>query len=177
MSRFLSPSRLILIVALTLTWCGLWNDISFANVVAGAAIAIAISAAGIGTTGEGGVRLVPLAKFCWLLLSDLAQSTVSVAVDSITPHDRTEESIVAVNIGPGGHRHHLLLVVAITVSPGTAVVDADPDSGTLYVHVLYGHWREKTIDHVKKLARLANEALPPSGASRSENGSMTGSNR
>lgn len=152
--------RVVIVLVLTATWCGLWRDISIANILAGALIAVAITVSGVGTTGRGGIRPVPLAKFFWLVLVDLTKSTIRVGLDAINPADRTEESIVAIDIGRGSRHHHLLLIVSITITPGTAVVDADPDSGTLYVHVLYGDWRDSTIEHVQRLAKVAAEALP-----------------
>jgi multicomponent Na+:H+ antiporter subunit E len=156
----ITPRRVVVVVALSATWCILWRDVSVANILAGAAIGIATMAAGVGTGNRGGIRPVPLLRFFWLVLVDLTKSTVSVGLDTITPHDRTEESIIAVDLPPGGRHHHLLLIVSITLTPGTAIVDADPDTGVVYIHVLYGHWRDDTAAHVRKLAQVAAEALP-----------------
>ncbi len=159
MKAWLTPRRLVIVATLTATWCGLWRDVSVANILAGALLTIAIIASGLGTTGRGGIRLIPLLKFTWLVLVDLTRSTSKVALDTITP-DSTKESIVAIEVGKAARHHHLLMIVAITISPGTAVVDADPQSGTLYVHILYRRWTESTIEHIQKLAQLAVEALP-----------------
>jgi hypothetical protein len=40
------------------------------------------------------------------------------------------------------------------------VVDADPDTGTLYLHLLHNDRRAATIEHVGQLTRLACDALP-----------------
>ena len=62
---------------------------------------------------------------------------------------------------PAGTRAHLLLlIVAVTVTPGTAVVDADPDTGRLYLHLLHLDRAEGTVEHVLELAELACRALP-----------------
>ncbi len=147
-------------MALTIIWCGLWGCISFANVAAGLLVSLAVTTAGLSTSYRGGVHLVPLAKFCWLVLVDLVRSTVSVGAEILTPTDRTNESIVAVQVPIASREHLLLLVATITLTPGTAVVDADPDNATLYLHLLHDNHRAATVAHVERLADLANAALP-----------------
>jgi multisubunit Na+/H+ antiporter MnhE subunit len=68
--------------------------------------------------------------------------------------------VIAVTLPAEARRHLLLLVVAVTVTPGTAVVDTDPDSGTLYLHLLNSAEREATELHVRRIADLACRALP-----------------
>lgn len=152
--------RTLMIGALTLAWCGLWRDISAANIISGVVISTAVSISGVGTPGRGGINVAPLAKLAWLVLVDLITSTIDVAVEILTPTDRTEEGIIAVIVPNHSRQHLLLLIVAITLTPGTAVVDADPDTGTLYLHLLHIDRRASTIAHVEDLAHLAAEALP-----------------
>jgi len=164
MTGRLSPRRLATITILTAVWCGLWGSVSTANVLGGLAVAIGVTAIGIGTPGKGGIRLRPLLALTGLVLADLVRSTANVAREIITPTDSTDESIIAVDIPLPSRDHLLILVVAVTLTPGTAVVDADPDTGTLYLHLLHDHRREATIEHVHQLARLACDALPvPTG--------------
>ena len=160
MTTTLTIRRTLMIGALTLAWCGLWGSVSAANIVTGVAISTALSFSGVGTPGRGGIKLAPLAKLAWLVLVDLITSTIDVAVEILTPTDRTEEGIIAVIVPKHSRQHLLLLIVAITLTPGTAVVDADPDTGTLYLHLLYIDRRASTVAHVEDLARLAAEALP-----------------
>ncbi len=160
MSNFFKLRRLATIAALTLVWCGLWGNISIANVLSGAAIAVAINASGVGTPGTGGIRLWPLLRLVGVVAVDLVKSTVNVAAEIITPVDSTDESIVAVEVSVPTKDHLLLLVIAVTLTPGTAVVDADPETGTMYLHLLHDKRRDETVAHVHQLAELACEALP-----------------
>jgi len=141
-------------------WCALWRTVSIANILSGTLIAVAVLAGGFGTPNRGSIRLVPLLKFASLVAVDLVLATVNVAKEVLTPTDYTEESIVAVRLPEESRRHLLLLVVAVTVTPGTAVVDTDPDTGTLYLHLLHHDRKDETIEHVEKLAALACAALP-----------------
>jgi len=160
MSDMFRPRRLATIAALALMWCGLWGEVSAGNILAGLAVAVAVTAIGVGTPGTGGVRPVPLARLMALVAADLVKSTVNVAIEIITPSDDTDESIIAVEVPLPSRDHLLMLVVAITLTPGTAVVDADPETGTLYLHLLHNKRRDATIEHVRQLAELACEALP-----------------
>lgn len=160
MSTAFGPRRLLHVALLILAWCGLWQEISLPNVIMGALIGFLVTWDGVGPPAVGGVNPVALMQFTGLVLIDLVRSTVSVAKEIITPSDNTEEAIVAVKVPGAGRRHFLILTVAITLTPGTAVVDADPDKGILYLHLLYQNGQRETIEHTKRLARLAEAALP-----------------
>ncbi len=160
MTSLLRPRRIVTVASLVLVWCALWGEITAANLAAGVAIGIGITALDVGTPGSGGIRPLPLMHMLWIVGVDLVKSTVGVATEVITPTDRTDESIVAVTVPKESRDHLLLLIVAITLTPGTAVVDADADTGILYLHLLHNDRRVATIEHVEQLARLACEGLP-----------------
>ena len=163
MNRILGPfttRRIITVALLAVGWCALWGSVSVANAASGVIVGFLASSRLVGTDGFGGVRLGPLVHFGALVAIDLAQSTVSVAREILTPTDYTDEGIVAVDV-PVDTRSHLLLVIgAVTVTPGTAVVDADPDRGRLYLHLLHLSRVDATVEHVIELAELACRALP-----------------
>lgn len=152
--------RIVIAVVLVGVWCALWGEVSAANLVSGAAVAVAVLALDIGTPGVGSVRLGPLLHFAGLVALDLVVSTAVVAREVLTRTDYTAEAIVAVPVPTSARAHLLLLVVAVTVTPGTAVVDTDPDTGTLYLHLLHAERREPVVAHVQQLAELACRALP-----------------
>lgn len=158
--HWLSVRRALTLAGLTLAWCALWGSLSVANVLSGVAVGVAALTVGVGASGRGGVRLGPLLRFTWLVAIDLVVSTATVAREVLTPTDRTDEGIVAVAIPPGGKHHLLLLFVAITVTPGTAVVAAESDGSALYLHVLHCDRRDAVETHVRHLADLACKALP-----------------
>jgi len=167
MGDVLTLRRALAIGSLTAAWCAMWQTVSIANIASGVVLAIGVTTLGVGTSGRGGVRLRPLAKLIWLVWVDLFRSTIDVAIEIITPTDRTEEAIIAVQLPSTAREHLLLLIVTITLTPGTAVVDADPDSGVIYLHVLHHSRSEDTTAHVLELARLACDALPTGADDRS----------
>jgi multicomponent Na+:H+ antiporter subunit E len=155
--------RVLTVAGLVLAWCALWGAFSAANVLSGLAASLVAMGVGLGGSGRGGVRVVPLAQFCWLVAVDLAVSTATVVHEVLTPTDYTEEGIIAVSVPPACRHHLLMLYVAITVTPGTAVVAAESDGSVLYLHVLHCDRRDAVEAHVHRLARLAIDALPEPG--------------
>ena len=147
-------------IVLAAAWCGLWGEVTVGNAVAGALLGLAIGAVTSVGRPVRRVRLLPLLRFAGVVAADLVRSTVQVAYEIITPVDSTDESVIAVRLPPTQREHMLMLVVSVTLTPGTAVVDIDVESGTLYVHLLHDHRRADTIGHVLQLAALAREALP-----------------
>ncbi len=164
--RLVTTRGLTMTIVLTAVWCGLWQEISVANVAAGAGLAIAVMATGVGTPTVGSIRVRPLVRLLWIVFVDLITSTIDVAKEIITPTDTTDEAIIAVEIPPEGRHHFLLLIIAVTLTPGTAVVDGDPDTGTLYLHMLHANRHEAVARHVRELTTLACQALPLPHADR-----------
>ncbi|MFK8023128.1 MAG: Na+/H+ antiporter subunit E [Ilumatobacter sp.] len=155
---FFTVRRVAMIVALTAAWCALWGSASVANVASGVLVASVASLAG--GPAVGGVRIVPLMQLLWLVAVDLMVSTAVVAREVLTPTDYTDEAIVATEIPVEGRRHLLFLYIAITVTPGTAVVTADSDASTMYLHVLHGDRIDEVIEHVDLLAKVVARAFP-----------------
>lgn len=158
--RVASLRGALIVAVLTAVWCSLWNDWSTANLLSGVALAIAIRLSGVGPPGRGGIRVVPLLRFVGLVAVDLVRSTANVAWEVLTPTDRTDEAIIEVRPMIDARSHFLMLVIAITVTPGTAVVDTDPDTGALYLHILHSEHADEVRRHVEQLAELACAALP-----------------
>lgn len=155
-----TPRRLLTVVGLTLAWCALWGEISWANVLSGAIVGSVALSVGVGGSGRGGVRIGALMRLVAAVSVDLVVSTFTVAREVLTPTDHTAEGIIAVPISAPAKHHLLLLFVAITVTPGTAVVAAEADGSVLYLHVLHRDRREAVEQHVRRLAELACTALP-----------------
>ena len=164
MTRFITmlmrPRRLLTMSALIAAWCALWGNVSIANLASGLVLSWAATSVGLANPQDGGVRAIPLLRLLGVVGVDLVKSTVSVAHEILTPTDYTDEAIIEVPLSPEGREHLQLLVVAITLTPGTAVIDADPDTGLLTLHLLHGSRSAETVDHVNDLTRLACEALP-----------------
>lgn len=160
MSRWYSLRRLVTVAGLVFAWCALWGEPSLANIASGVVVATLVSGRRSGASGRGRIRVRPLLRFGALVVVDLVMATAGVAKEILTPADSTEEAIVAVSVPTDSRAHLLPLIVAITVTPGTAVVDVDADTGTLYLHLLHAERRSAIEEHVRELADLASRAFP-----------------
>ena len=156
----MGPARIVANLILVGVWCALWGEVTASNVLSGLVIVALITVSRSGPGGRGELRLLPMARFLGLAFIDLVESTVVVARQVVTPGRPTDEAIVAVSAPPLSKAHLLMLTVAVTVTPGTAVVDTDPDTGTLYLHILDHRRTEATARHVERLANYARDALP-----------------
>lgn len=156
----LMPRRLLTLLLLVAAWCALWGAVSAANVLAGALVAVTVTVLAGVDPAHGRIRLIPLLRFLWLVAVDLVVSTANVAWEILTPTDYTDEAIIAVDTRAESRSHLLMLVIAITVTPGTAVVDTDADTGRLYLHLLHADKADEITTHVRRLADLACRALP-----------------
>ena len=155
-----SAARVATSLLLIAVWCALWGDFSVANVLSGAVVSVVVVVLAAARGPRRGVRIAPLLRFGVLVAVDLFRSTVAVAWEVVTPHDRIDEAIIAVEVPRSARSHLLMLSGAVTLTPGTAVVDVDAEAGILYLHVLHAEEREPSIEHVKALAELACAALP-----------------
>lgn len=152
--------RVVTLGALVAAWCALWGSVSWANVLSGLLVGIVALSIGVGGSGRGGVRLVPMVRLVGVVAADMVVSTVAVARAVVAPGERPSEGIIAVPISAPAKHHLLLLFVAITVTPGTAVVAAEADGSVLYLHVLDVDRRADVEAHTRRLAELACAALP-----------------
>ncbi|MGH1503280.1 MAG: Na+/H+ antiporter subunit E [Acidimicrobiales bacterium] len=162
--RLRSSGNLLAAVALAAAWCALWGEATLGNIVAGLGLGLALIAV-FGPPSKPGVRIVPLVALAGAIMRDLVESTVAVAREVLTPTDYTDERYVTVALGEVGRRHLLLIASAVTLTPGTAVVDVDDSTGAVVLHLLHGHREPDTVAHVHRLAELADHAFP-SGVAR-----------
>jgi len=154
--------RVALVVVLAAAWCGLWREISLANVISGLVLAFAATTPTVMTTLDRPIHFVALGRCIGIVLVDLVKSTLTVIHEVLTPTDYTDECTIEVDVGPTGIKHLFLLVVTVTLTPGTAVVDADAESGTLLLHLLHADSAPEVRQHVDRLVRVAEQALPTS---------------
>lgn len=168
-TEMFSVRRIAMVIALTAAWCALWGGVSAANVMSGLIVASVASLTG--SNAAGGIRVGPLLRLLWVVAVDLVVSTTVVVREVLTPTDHTDEAIIAVVIPSAARERHLLfLYIAITLTPGTAVVagedgsDSHDGGSTIYLHVLHDDRRNDVVEHVGLLTSLVTQAFPPPSA-------------
>ena len=164
---------------LTALWLLLWGEVSVANVVGGLAVAVGVlTVARLDRASLRSARFRPVWAVVYFgdLLWQLVLANVRLAVEIMTPRDRTHTAIIAVPIRCGSDAVVNLVANSITLTPGTITVDVrrpestisgdvgdtDTDcSAVLYVHCIYG----EDIDALRRsVLRLQSSALRAFGS-------------
>jgi len=130
--------QLPLLLLLVLLWVFLWDHVDVLTITTGVVLAIVVTRflylppvllSGRFNPWRGlllGLRM----------MFDVAVASVQVAVRSVWPAWRPMSAIIAVQLLTRSDLITTLTAEAITVVPGTVVIDIDRERGLLYVHVL-----------------------------------------
>lgn len=133
--RALQPSALLW---LTAVWVVLWGDVSVANIVSGAALAVFVSLVFPLPPIHMRLRIRPL-RLLWLVLRflmDVVLASAEVAWKVLTLRGAPRNAVIEVDLRTPSD--FVLTVVGELTSlvPGSIVVEARRSSHTLFLHVL-----------------------------------------
>ncbi|MEX2280327.1 MAG: Na+/H+ antiporter subunit E [Acidimicrobiia bacterium] len=155
--------RFITLTWLAAVWVMLWEAVTWANVAGGVVVAVLVvwmvpshrQETAVGFRPLAAVRLV--AYFLWKLIEASAKLTWEI----FTPHNRINAAVISVPLT--SRVAGIVTVVAnmVSLTPGSVTIDIDPETMTLYIHVL--HLRSVTEDRasVLYLESLTLAAFPP----------------
>lgn len=151
MSRWRSVWRqLPLLVALVFLWVFLWDQVTVLTVVTGVLLAIGVTRVlylpPVLLSGRFNVwrGLLLGLRMMW----DVSIASLQVAVLAVNPRWKPMNSIIAVQLLTRSDLVTTLTAEAISVVPGTVVVDIDRERGLLYLHAL-GTRTQADIDRVR----------------------------
>ncbi|MGY1453654.1 Na+/H+ antiporter subunit E [Streptomyces sp. SS8] len=154
---------------LVVVWVLLWGDLSFANVFSGLAVAVLVSLVfplpPIAFAGR--VRPLPLARLVLRFCYDLVTASLEVAARALDPRHKPVNSVIAVRLRSRSDLYLTLTAELLTLVPGSVVLEADRDSGTLHLHVL-GANDETGMARARETALAQEERLVRALASDSE---------
>lgn len=126
-------------VVLVTVWLLLWEDLSWANVLSGTVLAVAVLALVNRPIDEGADRIRILASLrliVWFAWQLVVASTV-VAWEVLTPTQHVRQGIVEVDLRTASPRVATLVANITSLIPGTLTLEVMPDPMRLYVHVLH----------------------------------------
>ncbi len=148
---------------LTLVWVALWESLTWANLVGGmlAGILVVILVPPGPDTLVIGTRPLAGLKLLFYFIAKLFQASIAVAWEIITPGDTTNPAVIAVPLSTASDGILTSVANMVSLTPGTLTVDVDPDTRTLYIHVLHFISEETTRSDVHTLERLASDAFLP----------------
>ncbi|NYI04308.1 Na+/H+ antiporter subunit E [Allostreptomyces psammosilenae] len=136
--RARSRPSLALVVWLVAVWAALWGRVTPGNLLAGVAVALAVTTASPASRGPLGLSLRPIAALAYVVafVGDLLVSSAQVAWYTVRPGRLRPSALITVPLR--GMSDHLLTITTVTVAltPGTLVLEAAPDRSWLRLHVL-----------------------------------------
>lgn len=123
---------------LVVVWLALWGQLTWLAVASGVVVAVFVVRAFYLPPAETPGRFNPY-RFVILVVRfaiDLAMASFGVAWQAIRPRPIGASSIIQVDLRTGSDLIMTLTAEAITLVPGSFVLEVDRASTTLYLHVL-----------------------------------------
>ena len=124
---------------LVLVWILLWGSFSWANLLSGILVAVLVTNVLPLPAVVGGVRVHPgaLLVFLGYFVKDLVVSSAQVAWQAIRPSGMEQGAIIAVQLRTDSDLLLTLVAEALTLVPGSIVLDLDRPRRTLGIHLLH----------------------------------------
>lgn len=141
-------------VGLALVWISLTGSFSEWNFIAGMLVGAAVvegytrarrSAPYLG-------KVVRLFGFAMYFLRILVQANLQVAWEVVTPKHTMQPRILRYPVAGLSDVERVTLANAITLTPGTLVIDVSPDNEWLYIHAMYAKDEEAALRSIDELA-------------------------
>ena len=126
-------------VGLVLVWMLLWGTWSWANLISGVVLAVAVTVLLPLPPVVGGTRLHPVALLIFLghFAVDLVLSAAQVAWQTIRPGGIRRSAIILVQLRTDSDLLLTIVSESLTLVPGSLVIDMDRQRRTLALHVLH----------------------------------------
>jgi multicomponent Na+:H+ antiporter subunit E len=142
---------------LVLVWMLLWGTFSWANLISGTLLALAVTVLLPLPPVVGGARVHPvgLAVYIGHFLVDLVVSAALVAWQTIRPGGITNSAIIRVQMRTDSDLLLTITAESLTLVPGSVVIDMDREARTLSLHIL--HVRDLADVESRRAAVLAEE--------------------
>ena len=128
-----------LLVWLVLVWNLLWGTWSWANLIGGVALALAVTLLLSLPPVVGGTQLHPKAfvVFVGWFVVDLVSSAALVAWQTVRPRGIGRSAIIQVQMRTDSDLLFTILAESLTLVPGSMVIDVDRERRTLSLHILH----------------------------------------
>jgi len=127
-----------LIVVLVLLWMLLWGNVSWLNLVTGLILAVFVTRVfylpPVDLTGR--LNLWHLAVFLGNFSRQLVTASFQVAAQAFAPRPVRRNAVIAVQLYTRSDLIMTLTAIALSLIPGSLVLEADREKSILYLHVL-----------------------------------------
>ena len=130
--------RIVAAAVLVTVWMLLWGVFSWANLISGLVVSAVVLAVFPlpAVTFAGRLRPLGLLRLAWRFLADLVLASVQLAVLAFRFGHQPRSAIIRVPLRVPSDLILTLTGEAVSLVPGSLVVDTDQASTTLYIHVI-----------------------------------------
>ncbi|RLP90096.1 Na+/H+ antiporter subunit E [Micromonospora sp. BL4] len=152
---------------LVVVWSLLWGQFNWANLAGGLVVggAVLLFFPLPAVTFAGRLRPRALLGFAFRFGTELVGASLHVARIAVQPGYRPRGAIIGVRLRVPTDLNLALTAEAVSLVPGTLILEVDRDSGTLYLHVLDTHGpadltlaRERTLAVERRIVRAVGSA-------------------
>ena len=150
-------------VGLTGVWLALWEDLTWANLLAGVGVAVIVSVLVPLRPRLGpplGFRPLKALALAAYFLWELVDASVRLAWEVVTPVNHVNAAVVSVELTTSSPAIATLVANLVSLTPGTLTLEIDQETLTLYIHVLHLDDMEGQRESVLAFERRARAAFP-----------------
>ncbi|MGN9776713.1 Na+/H+ antiporter subunit E [Micromonospora sp. H33] len=151
---------------LVLVWNLLWGEFSWGNLLGGLLVAavVLVFFPLPPVTFAGRVRPGPLLVLVLRTAGELVTASFRVAGLALRPGYRPHSAIVAVRLRVPSDLNLALTAEAVSLVPGTLILEVDREAGTLYVHVLDTHGRRELAANRERVRAVESRIVRAIGS-------------
>ncbi|NQX13181.1 Na+/H+ antiporter subunit E [Microbacteriaceae bacterium VKM Ac-2855] len=151
-------NQFAMFVTLVGIWVLLWDDLSVLSVVSGFLVAVIVTRVFYLPPVEfsNRINLWYVLLFVLRLVWDIAVASLRVSWQVLTLPVPVRNAIIAVPLRSRSEGMLVWTTEAVSLVPGSLVIEVDPSKNVLYLHVL-GSVSEKQLEHTRRTV-LATEA-------------------
>jgi multicomponent Na+:H+ antiporter subunit E len=144
-------NKFFVVIGLVAVWILLWGDLTWANVLGGLAVAavVLIVFPLPPVVYAGTVRPLPLLRLAARFLSDLVRASLQIAVLALRFGHTPCSAVIAVPMRVHSDLNLTLTAEALSLVPGSLILEVDRTAGVLYIHVL-GVADRQQIDDIRR---------------------------
>ncbi|NYD66935.1 Na+/H+ antiporter subunit E [Agromyces atrinae] len=130
--------QLPLVIGLIILWVFLWDAVTVMTIVTGLLLALGVMRVFYlpPVLLSGRVNLLWLLYLAIRMIADIVVASIGIALLSINPRYHPLNSVIAVRLHTRSDLVMTLTAEAISVVPGTVVIDVDREEGILYLHAI-----------------------------------------
>ncbi|MBX3708553.1 MAG: Na+/H+ antiporter subunit E [Gammaproteobacteria bacterium] len=95
------------------------------------------------------IKPILIVKFILLFLMEILVANFRVAHDVITPGYSAKPGVIAIPLDCKNNFEITLLVIIISLTPGTLALDVSSEKKKLYIHAMFMENKNKLIHEIK----------------------------